>query len=123
MSAYDKRKVMSVVCPLCSAEPGDRCKNASTGGTAQRLHTARKAIVYPEYGTRANGNPKQGQAGIPNPITQRKTLRNAVIAAAMDHAGQNGPCTVDIYSVRVQALQDACRGLKLHREQHPKAKG
>lgn len=48
MGIYDERKVLAVVCPLCGAEPDDRCRSSS-GKRLHDAHTLRKAVVYPSY--------------------------------------------------------------------------
>ena len=64
MSTYDVHKVLSVRCPKCEAEPGDRCRSSS-GKRLHDAHTLRKAVVYPSYqknyagGTRGKPKPEE----------------------------------------------------------------
>jgi len=55
MSTYDVHKVLSIVCPKCGAESGDKCRSSS-GKKLYDAHTLRKAAVYPSYLKNVSGD-------------------------------------------------------------------
>jgi hypothetical protein len=61
MSQYDIKKVKSVRCPKCLAEPGASCTTPT--GKKTEVHNSRKAVVYPSFNRGGQGGLKRGSLG------------------------------------------------------------